>query len=66
MIHDDYGTHAADTQRLYELIRENFVRMYETFNPLRDFSNSYSGLPALPKSGDLDLRQVLTSKFFFA
>jgi DNA-directed RNA polymerase len=66
MIHDDYGTHAADTQKLYELIREQFVEMYETYDPLRDFSNSYSGLPAIPPSGGLDLQQVLTSKFFFA
>ena len=66
MIHDDYGTHAADAQRLYELIRETFVRMYEENNPLQDFAARFGGLPDLPPTGPLDIRSVLKSRFFFA
>lgn len=66
MIHDDYGTHAADTQKLYELIRKTFVEMYETHDPIRDFHGNYDGLPPPPPRGGLDLRQVLRSPFFFS
>lgn len=66
MIHDDYGTHAADAEKLYQLIRKTFVRMYEENDPLVDFRRCYDGLPAAPQSGDLDIKSVLKSKFFFA
>ncbi|MBR8006542.1 DNA-directed RNA polymerase [Burkholderia vietnamiensis] len=66
MIHDDYGTHAADTEKLYRAIRTTFVRMYETNDPLADFRSQFDDLPALPSRGDLDLSQVEQSPFFFA
>jgi DNA-directed RNA polymerase len=66
MIHDDYGTHAADTQKLYDAIRHTFVGMYESNDPLADFKSQFDDLPALPSRGDLDLSQVRKSAFFFA
>ncbi|APU00310.1 RNA polymerase [Ralstonia phage RS-PII-1] len=66
MIHDDYGTHAADAQRLYELIRETFVRMYEQHDPINDFASRFAGLPVPPQTGPLGIRSVLESRFFFA
>lgn len=66
MIHDDYGTHAADAQRLYELIRKTFVEMYEQNDPIGDFAASYAGLPQPPARGNLALQGVQQSKFFFA
>lgn len=66
MIHDDYGTHARHAQRLYEIIRETFVEMYETHDPIASFVARYDGLPPVPKTGELDVRDVLKSKFFFA
>jgi DNA-directed RNA polymerase len=66
MIHDDYGTHAADAQRLYELIRTTFVEMYETNDPIADFAARYPGVPEAPARGSLDIRAVLDSPFFFA
>lgn len=66
MIHDDYGTHAADAQKLYELIRSEFVRMYEEHDPLGDLRNKYPFLPPVPEKGTLDIREVLESKFFFS
>lgn len=65
MIHDDFGCHAADAQRLYVLIRETFVAMYEKHDPLEDFAARYN-LPVPPKKGNLDLRQVLSSTYFFS
>ncbi|MHA6907386.1 DNA-directed RNA polymerase [Ralstonia pseudosolanacearum] len=66
MIHDDYGTHAADAGKLFKLIRETFVRMYEANNPILDFASGREGLPPAPASGELDLQEVLHSPFFFA
>lgn len=65
MIHDDFGTHAADAQRFYTIIRETFVAMYENNDPLGDFADQY-GLAGVPQPGRLDLRQVLASPYFFS
>lgn len=65
MIHDDFGTHAADAPRFYTIIRETFVAMYENNDPLGDFADQY-GLAGVPKAGRLDLRQVLNSPYFFS
>jgi DNA-directed RNA polymerase len=65
MIHDDYGTHAADAAKLYRIIREVFVAMYEGCSPLEDFAASY-GLPSPPTKGTLDLKAVLSSPYFFS
>lgn len=66
MIHDDYGTHAANSQRLYEIIREQFVRMYEEHDPIAEFASKYPDLPAPPSKGGLEIREVLKSRFFFS
>lgn len=65
MIHDDYGTHAADAEKLYWLIREQFVWLYENHDPLLDLQNKY-GLQDPPAKGDLDIKAVLQSEFFFS
>lgn len=70
LIHDDYGTHAADTDTLHEVIRECFVEQYTEFDPLGSFKEwqeaiSKVQMPALPPSGNLDITEVLRSPFFF-
>lgn len=66
MIHDDYGTHAANAQELFQIIREQFVWMYETFDPIEDFKKKYPCIPTPPTKGSLDVREVLSSKYFFS
>ena len=66
MIHDDYGTHAADAPRLFRIIREQFVGMYQRHDMLAEFRARYPGLPEPPEQGDLDITQVLESPYFFA
>lgn len=66
MIHDDYGTHAADAEKLYRIIREQFVYMYENHDPLAEFCARYPELSEPPSKGTLDIRGVLDSKFFFS
>lgn len=65
MIHDDYGTLAADSQRLYELIRESFVAMYTDNDPLDQLRIKYN-LPPLPSKGTLEIKDVLNSEYFFS
>jgi DNA-directed RNA polymerase len=66
MIHDDYGTHAADADALYRIIREQFVAMYESHDPLRALQAKYPVLGVPPERGTLDIREVLRSPFFFS
>lgn len=72
MIHDSYGTHAANAGKMSRLLREAFVEMYshgvlESFE--RDVRMQLSEgnfLRAMPEYGTLDLNQVYESKFFFS
>lgn len=75
MIHDSFGTHAANTERFSELIRESFVDLYTNWDILANFKGSMvSILPPdaqdnIPKDlqkGDLNLECVKGSSFFFA
>lgn len=64
-IHDDFGVHAADTERFAAIIREEFVAMYEGNTLLADMQASTGYEIDPPSVGDLDLRQVLRSPYFF-
>jgi len=70
-IHDDFGTHAADTPTLSRVLREEFVRMYEEHNVLAEFKEYVEAdtgvfLPDPPRLMDFDLREVLRSDYFFS
>lgn len=65
MIHDDYGTHAADADKLFDLIRDKFVWLYENFDPLKDLQEQYN-LTEPPEKGDLAIKAVRDSEFFFS
>jgi DNA-directed RNA polymerase len=66
MIHDDYGTHAADAALLFRLIREEFVAMYEEFDPVQSMFEKYPEMGQPPSKGTLNIREVLDSAFFFS
>lgn len=66
MVHDDFGTHAADTQKFFRLIRMLFVQMYSENDPIRAFHDKYQETEEPPVKGDLDLEEVLWSDFFFS
>jgi len=74
MIHDSYGSHAADAEELSYHLRRAFVDQYKG-DVLRDFRDQLAGqlpeelaaeLPPLPPMGTLDLDQVMQSDYFFA
>lgn len=66
MIHDDYGTHAANAERLYHLIRLKFHDMYVEHDPLQALADQYPEVDQPPAKGTLDLSEVLRSQFFFS
>jgi DNA-directed RNA polymerase len=66
MIHDDYGTHAADSERLFHIIRQEFVDMYEEHDPVAEFVARYPAIAAPPERGLLNIREVLESPYFFS
>ena len=72
MVHDSYGTHCSNVPLMQDLLREEFVEMYENNDVLADLKDhaitplGHDELPELPKRGALDLKQVLKSDYFFA
>ncbi len=74
MVHDSYGTHAADTAHLAQILREAFVSMYEEHDVLKEFRESVAGwcgvavddIPEPPKMGSLKLGGIFESKYFFS
>ena len=76
MIHDSYGTHAADAPQLARTLREVFVDMFGGDHDLlaeferrileRNPELSPADLPPRPGFGSLDVSAVRQSLFFFA
>ena len=72
MVHDSYGTHSPNLPLMQEILRKEFVKMYEendVLEELRDHAITTLGhddLPVVPTRGNLDLRQVINSDYFFA
>jgi DNA-directed RNA polymerase len=72
VIHDSFGTHAANTDRLAVILRETFVDLYR-WDPLARFREAIiaqvpkrAKVPELPDYGEFDLNQVLDSTYMFA
>ncbi len=74
MVHDSYGTLAADMDRMAVCLREAFVDMYQV-DVLADFQSSIlaglseenkKAVPPLPEKGDLNIEAVKDSVYFFA
>jgi DNA-directed RNA polymerase len=71
MVHDSFGVHACDVDLLNHVLREEFVRIYSQ-PALQNFLNEQRkahpdvAMPDVPELGTLDIRQVLSSPYFFA
>ena len=65
-VHDSFGCLAPHAKRFNEIIREQLIRLYEEHDVL-DIKPLPHGveLPARPKMGKLDLRQVIDSYHAF-
>lgn len=70
-VHDSFWTHACDMDQLAQLLREEFVKLYEqpVLEQLHEFFVAHYPeirFPPLPAIGKLDLRKVLESPYFFS
>lgn len=69
-IHDSMATQCADTPTLAYSIRKAFCDMYHDKDVLRDLWELNGGaenyLPEPPKMGDLDVSEVMNSRYFFS
>jgi len=71
VIHDDFGTHACDTPKLRDLLRETFVNLYYKNDVLDQFLEHNEALLLeeieipLPASGTLNIKDVLESPYAF-
>lgn len=72
MIHDSFGTTAADAPLLAEMLRRAYVEIFsvDLLQDLKEQLEEYlpdpSALPELPPQGSLDVGQLTSSLYFFA
>lgn len=75
MIHDSYGTTAADAETMFHTVREVFVSTYTEHDVLRDIyeqvrlqlsPKALKKLKQPPTQGTLDLSGVINSKYAFS
>lgn len=67
VVHDSFGTHACDIERLGIVLREAFSELYSD-DVLLKFKEEQRNieLPEIPEYGQLDIKEVLDSEFFFS
>lgn len=75
LIHDSFGTHAGNSDVLFKVVRECFVKMYQDNDVLQDLHDHIKSmlsekyreeLPEAPSKGTLDLNLVKQSLYAFA
>lgn len=74
LIHDSFATTAADTQKLYGIIRSSFIEIYDNFclyqtvldHNIKQFEDaSKVDIPSIPKKGKLVLNDIKDSRYCF-
>lgn len=73
LIHDSFGTHAANTSEFFYMIRESFVDMYENYCPYETIYNATlntiddkTRVPPVPQKGTLNVADTYSSLYAFA
>jgi DNA-directed RNA polymerase len=70
-VHDSFWTHGCDVDKMNVYIREEFIKLYEN-DPLIELKKCLEQrfpsetIPDLPKKGNLNLKDILKSKYFFS
>lgn len=75
MIHDSFGTTAGDTEKMFYIVRNAFVEMYDTVDVMQEFRSeiatqlsdkNLAKLEEIPQAGTLDISGVVESRYCFA
>ncbi|EER88745.2 hypothetical protein BDA96_10G274900 [Sorghum bicolor] len=69
-VHDSFWVHACDVDQMNQILRQQFVELYSMpilDNLLEEFQMAFPTLefPPCPPQGNFDVREVLTSTYFF-
>lgn len=74
LIHDSFGTHAANTDQMFRIVREQMVELYKA-DPLGRIIDDLKGqikkgdlknLPTPHSKGQLNIEEILESQYAFA
>ena len=70
-VHDSFSVHACDIPDLLDLIKEQFIKIYDYPNFFEEIERMVLSEPLefnypQPELGDLEIREVLNSDYFFA
>lgn len=66
MIHDDYGTHAGNTEELFKAIRKAFHKLYTENDPLKDWAEQLEvNTVELPEKGSYNIEDIFKADYFF-
>lgn len=69
-VHDSFWVHACDVDKMNQILREQFVELYSMpilENLLEEFQMLFPTVefPPCPAQGNFNVREVLTSTYFF-
>jgi DNA-directed RNA polymerase len=66
MIHDDFGTHAGNTEQLFSTIRNSFHKLYTKHDPLLEWAEQVGvATETIPEKGDYDIDDINKATYFF-
>lgn len=66
MIHDDYGTHAANTDILFKAIRSSFKALYTQHDPLLEWAEQMGvETDTMPTKGTYNINNITRADYFF-
>lgn len=66
MIHDDFGTHAGNTEQLFWTIRKSFHTLYTKHDPLKEWAEQTdTDIETMPAKGEYNIDNILKAEYFF-
>jgi len=64
VIHDSFGSHAGNMHKLFPLVRQKFVELYQS-DPLEGLLSQLDSLDLMPERGKLDVTRIMESDYAF-
>lgn len=65
MIHDDFGTHAGNTEQLFHTIRKTFKYMYSKTDPLKHWAEQVGADSSELRRGAYNIEDITNAQYFF-
>jgi DNA-directed RNA polymerase len=66
MIHDDFGTHAGNTEQMFKMIRKSFHTLYTKHDPLKEWAEQTGvSIETMPTKGTYNIDDITKADYFF-